>query len=175
MPIGLSMNYVVFRKVSLEQARAAALTRNDAEAMEYVDNLILSGIQDEHLVGSESMAPFEDSDLAMWTARLGLTWHANNDCVDFYLPSVECPRATWLEHELINDQPVNADKKPMPIWDGFRLVGDKSQRVQVDDLCTRRPVDFPKKASTVGPENFVGLDWDAVVEMTPDWAKWRPI
>jgi len=110
MPIGLSMNYVVFRKVRLEQARAAALDRKDAEAAKYVDNLILSGIQDEHLVGSESMAPFEDEDLVMWTERLGLTWHANDDCVDFYLPSVECPRATWLEHDLINEQPVNADK-----------------------------------------------------------------
>jgi hypothetical protein len=169
------MNYVVFKKASLEQARAAALARNDVEAVEYVDNLMLTGIRDEHLVGAESMSPFEDVDLTMWTKRLELTWYANDECVDFYLPSAECPRATWLEQALVYDQPVNADKKPMPIWDGFRLVGDKSRRMQVDDLCTRRPVDFPVEAVTVGPENFEGLDWDSIVEKSPEWAKWRPI
>jgi hypothetical protein len=175
MPIGLSMNYVVFKKARLEQARAAALARNDVEAAEYVGNLILTGIRDEHLVGAESMSPFEDADLTMWTKRLELTWYANDDCVDFYLPSAECARATWLEQALINDMPTNANKTPMPIWDGFRLVGDKSRCVQVDDLCTRRPVDFPKKAATVGPENFEGLDWDVLLKTSPEWAKWRPV
>lgn len=175
MPIGLAMNYVVFRKDRLEEARAVALARNEFEVVEYIDNIKLGGVQDQYLVGLESMGPFEDADLTMWTERLGLTWHANDDCVDFYLPSVECPRATWLEQALINDKPTNTGKKPMPIWDGFRLVGDNSRRIQVVDLWTRMPVDFPETAPTVGPENFVGLDWNAVVEMTPEWAKWRPV
>jgi hypothetical protein len=44
----------------------------------------------------------------------------------------------------------------------------------VDDLSSRRPEDFPETASTISPENFVGLDWDAVVEINPEWTKWRP-
>jgi len=72
MPIGLTMNYVVFRKDRLEAARMAALGRHDLQAAEYIDNIKLNGVQDEHLLGLESMAPFEDEDFAMWTERLGL-------------------------------------------------------------------------------------------------------
>ena len=84
MPIGLEMNYVVFRKDRLEVARAAAFERNDAEVVEYIDNMKLGGVQDEYLVGLESMVPFEDAELVMWTERLGLTWYEKDDCVDFY-------------------------------------------------------------------------------------------
>ena len=60
MPIGLVMNYVVFRKDRLEEARACALERNDAEVVKHTDNMMLSGVQDQYLVGLESMSPFED-------------------------------------------------------------------------------------------------------------------
>lgn len=169
------MNYVVFRKDRLEAAKAAALGRNDFDAAEYIDNLRLGGVEDQYLIGIESMAPFEDADLSMWTERLGLTWHADDDCVDFYFPSVECPRATWLEESSINDVPTNQDQRPLPIYDGFRFPGDTSCKVKINSLNKRIPEDFPETASTVGPENFVGIDWDAVVEMTPEWAKWRPV
>lgn len=175
MPIGLTMNYVVFRKDRLEAVRMAALERHDSGAAEYVDNIKLNGVQDERLIGLESMVPFEDEDLAIWTERLGLIWHANEDCVDFYFPSVECPRATWLEEALICDMPANASQKSMPIYDGFRFVGDVSRKVKINRLNTRMPVDFPEMALTVGPENFVGIDWDALLETSPEWAKWRPV
>lgn len=175
MPIGLHMNYVVFRKDRLETAKVAALGRNDSDAAEYIDNLRLGGVEDQYLVGIESMGPFEDADLSMWTERLGLTWHADDDCVDFYFPSVECPRATWLEEASINDVPTNQDQRPLPIYDGFRFAGDTSRKVKINSLNKRMPEDFPETAPTVGPENFVGIDWDAVVRMTPEWAKWRPV
>jgi hypothetical protein len=175
MPIGLTMNYVVFRKDRLEAARMAALGRHDLQAAEYIDNMKLNGVQDEHLLGLESMAPFEDEDFAMWTERLGLTWHANDGCVDFYLPSVECPRATWLEESPICDIPASASQTSLPIYDGFRFAGDKTRQVKISSLNTRKPVDFPEIAQTVGPENFVGIDWDALLETSPEWAKWRPV
>jgi hypothetical protein len=175
MPIGLTMNYVVFRKDRLEAVRMAALERSDFEAAEYVDNIKLIGVQDEYLIGLENMAPFEDEDLAMWTERLRLTWHANENCVDFYFPSVECPRATWLEEASICDIPVNEGQKSLPIYDGFRYAGDKTRQVKINSLNTRMPVDFPEIALTVGPENLVGIDWDALLEISPEWAKWRPV
>ena len=171
MPIGLVMNYVVFRKDRLEEARACALERNDAEVVKHIDNMMLSGVQDQYLVGLESMSPFEDVDLVMWTERLGLTWHQHDDCVDFYFPSIDYPRATWLEEALVYDIPASTSQRSLPIWDGYRLVGEKSRRVQVDDLCTRKPLDFPQAAKTVGPENFEGINWNVVLEMFPKWKK----
>ena len=171
MPIGLVMNYVVFRKDRLEEARACALERNDAEVVKHTDNMMLSGVQDQYLVGLESMSPFEDVDLVMWTERLGLTWHQHDDCVDFYFPSIDYPRATWLEEALVYDIPASTSQRSLPIWDSYRLVGDKSRRVQVDDLCTRKPLDFPQAAKTVGPENFEGINWDVVLETFPEWKK----
>jgi hypothetical protein len=171
MPIGLEMNYVVFRKDRLEVARAAAFERNDAEVVEYIDNMKLGGVQDEYLVGLESMVPFEDAELVMWTERLGLTWYENDDCVDFYFSSVECPRATWLEETLVYDIPASTSQRSHPIWDGYRLVGDKSRVVQINDLSERKPADFPQTAKTVGPENLEGINWDFVIEAFPDWKK----
>ena len=171
MPIGLVMNYVVFRKDRLEEARACALERNDAEVAKYIDNMMLGGVQDQYLVGLESMSPFDDIDLAMWTERLGLTWHQQDDCVDFYFPSIDYPRATWLEEALVYDMPASTSQRSLPIWDGYRLVGDKSLRVQVDDLCTRKPEDFPQLAKTVGPENFEAINWDFVLETLPRWRR----
>ena len=171
MPIGLEMNYVVFRKDRLEVVRAAAFERNDAEAVEYIDNMKLGGVQDQYLVGLESMVPFEDAELVMWTERLGLTWYEKNDCVDFYFSSMECPRATWLEEALIYDIPVSTSQRSRPIWDGYRLVGDKSRSVQVNDLYTRKPADFPQVAKTVGPENLEGINWDFVFETFPEWKR----
>ena len=171
MPIGLEMNYVVFRKDRLEVARAVAFERNDAEVVEYIDNMKLGGVQDPYLVGLESMSPFEDVDLVMWTERLGLTWHEQDDCVDFYFPSIDYPRATWLEEALVYDMPASTSQRSLPIWDGYRLVGDKSLRVQVDDLCTRKPEDFPQLAKTVGPENFEAINWDFVLETLPRWRR----
>jgi len=168
MPIGLEMNYVVFRKDRLEVARAAAFERNDAEVVEYIDNMKLCGVQDHYLVGLESMVPFEDSELVMWTERLGLTWYENDDCVDFYFSSVECPRATWLEQALVYDIPESTSQRSLPIWDGYRFVGDKSRRVQVNDLLIRNPADFPQVAKTVGPENLDGMNWDFVFEIFPE-------
>jgi len=171
MPIGLTMNYVVFRKDRLEEARACALERNDAEVVGYIDNMLLGGVQDQYLVGLESMSPFEDVELIMWTERLGLTWHEKDDCVDFFFPSIDYPRATWLEEALVYDIPASTNHRSMPIWDGYRLVGDKSRSIQVDDLCTRKPEFFPQVAKTLGPENFEGIDWDVVFETFPEWKK----
>ena len=171
MPIGLEMNYVVFRKDRLEVVRAAALERNDAEVVEYINNMKLCGVQDHYLVGLESMVPFEDAELVMWTERLGLTWYENDDCVDFYFSSFECPRATWLEQALVYDIPESTSQRSLPIWDGYRFVGDKSRRVQVNDLLIRNPADFPQVAKTVGPENLEGINWDYVYETFPEWKR----
>lgn len=171
MPIGLEMNYVVFRKDRLEVVRVAAFERNDAEVVVYIDNMKLGGVQDQYLVGLESMVPFEDAELVMWTERLGLTWYEKDDCVDFYFSSIECPRATWLETALVYDIPSSTIQRSRPIWDGYRLVGDKSQRVQVNDLYTRNPADFPDMAKTVGPENLDGMNWDFVFETFPEWKR----
>ena len=91
--------------------------------------------------------------------------------VYFYFSSVECPRATWLEQALVYDIPESTSQRSLPIWDGYRFVGDKSRRVQVNDLRRRNPTDFPQTAKTIGPENLEGINWDYVYETFPEWKR----
>ncbi len=178
MPIGLFMNYVIFRKDSLVKARERISSVGDMEALDYVNRLLnLEEIQDEHLVGVESMAPFDEDELVFWQTRLGLIWHQNENCVDLYFPSKHCERATWLEHEAINDDVGHTNRRSLPIWDGYRMVGDKSRDVVVrnfESATARKPMPFPESACTVDPANWC-LNWDAAISICPDIARWRPL
>lgn len=173
MPIGLVMNHVVFRKDRLVRARTFALNRNDEEAHDYLDKMLLYGVQDQYLLGINSMGLFQSDEVFMWKERLGLTWHDGNNCGDFYTPSIECPRATWLERANIYSVPITSDQKPKLCWEGYRLVGDSSLIVEIDDSATLKPANFPEFAKTVGPENF-DIHWDEAVKISPEWIKWRP-
>jgi hypothetical protein len=163
MPVGCEMNYVIFRKASLCQARDRLLLSDDSFALTVVNQLLSSEHADDYLSVIEDMVGFSDAEVEFWEKRLGLIGKLGYENIDFYIPDRETPICRWLEFANLRERAeADCERKPF-IWDGYRYVGDPSRKVNVgatEGFVKKRCEDFPEKAQKIDMESYLDFNWD---------------
>jgi hypothetical protein len=129
---------VIIRKHALLD-RLASLSQNDPK-VDVIKSLLKLSLQDDYLVGMDEMSCEDDSSLVFLTG-LGLVWHDEEDCVDFYLGGPY--EAPWLEYKAIPSNSSRVKGQPQTVWSAYKHVDDLSTPLIGDD----------------GYDRPVGLSW----------------
>lgn len=175
MPVGCWLNHLIVRKSALRRALETAVSKGQTETIHFLQAILDRQHQDDHLVALEDMGgdDFFHSSLI----EAGLVNDDGDDCVDFYSPSVGCPRATWLEGAQIRNIQRSPNEKPLTRWTAYRLVGDTNTEVVLEDEGDERvfhPEGFPPHAIPVDPSLWDAETWALIPDADGRWNKWRP-
>jgi len=128
MPLGFSHFPVVIRKQALLDR--LALLPPSALEIAIINRLLASKFADDYLVGLDDMASEDDTTLTLLTV-LGLAWHMDGDCIDYFMWGA-C-NASWLEYECIPEQFTSGNNQPSGFWHTYRHVDDKSTKLVLVD------------------------------------------
>ena len=130
MPLAFSFPAIIVKKETLlKQLESNSFQRN---ILDFSNHLLNSNLNDEYLVGIESMSDSFDAEIHMLN-ELGLIWNDGTEAVDFYITNQGTYSANWLSYSRV----VEVTNNHKHYFSTYKYSKDYDDCIKTFDECLK--------------------------------------